>query len=200
MVRFFFVLFCLISLTYAADIIQKGTLAPTFSIRDLDNKYVKLRTWCGETLATPYKNKTRHTVILSFWSTQCLPCVKEIPLLQKFQEKHADKPIKIFCISVDVQGAPVVKPHVEKFGWKLPVLIDKYGVTAKKYGLVKTNEKTGRKEVAVPSLIVIDTMRTVLYAHTGFEEEGFIENLENIIWPAPEIVEDSLTTAGEENE
>lgn len=197
--RFLLSVLCLVSLTFSADIIQKGTLAPTFSIRDLDNKYEKLRTWTGETLATPYKNSERHTVILSFWSTNCLPCMKEIPLLEQFKEKHADKKIKIFCISVDAEGAPKVKAHIEKFGWKLPVLIDKYGVTAKKYGLVKINEKAGRKEVAVPSLIVIDTMRTVIYAHTGFEEEGFIENLESIIWPKP-LVEDSLTTVGTDNE
>lgn len=190
--RIFLLFCCIISFSYGSDIIQIGSLAPTFSIRNLENKYEKLRSWCGETLTTPYINKDRHTVILSFWSTSCLPCVKEIPLLEKFQQKHADKKVKIFCISVDAEGVSKVKPHVKRFGWKLPILIDKYGVTAKKYGIVKTNEKTGRKEVAVPSLIVIDTMRTVIYAHTGFEEEGFIENLESVIWPKPEST-DSLT-------
>lgn len=185
------IILTLCSVVFSSEIVKAGTKAPTFSIPNLDNKYVKLRTWCGDTLSTPYINKDRHTVVLSFWSTTCLPCIKEIPLLEKFQQKHADKKVKIFCISVDAEGAPKVKPHVEKFGWKLPILIDKYGVTAKKYGLVKKNPKTGRKEVAVPSLIVIDTMRTVLYAHTGFEEEGFIENLESIIWPtdSTELVE-----------
>lgn len=183
-------LFLISGVIFGSEIIQKGSMAPSFSIRNLENKYEKLRTWCGDTLASPHKNKERHTVILSFWSTTCLPCVKEIPLLEQFQKKHADKKVKVFAISVDAEGAPKVKPHVEKFGWNLPVLIDKYGVTAKKYGLVKTNKKTGRKEVAVPSLIVIDTMRTVIYAHTGFEEENFIENLEKVIWPP---VEDTVS-------
>lgn len=186
-------LFLLFTLLQATDIITVGKQAPSFSLRNLESKYEKLRTWCGDSLISPFTNKERHAVILSFWSTTCLPCAKEIPLLEKFMEKHKDEKVKLFCISVDPEGAPKVKNHIKKMGWNVPVLIDKYGVTAKKYGLVKVNKKSGRKEVAVPTLVVIDTMRTVLYAQTGFEEEGFESKLEEILWP-------SKNESGEANE
>ncbi len=180
--RFIPFILVLFSLALAQDKRSPKETAPSFSLRNLDNKYEKLRTWCGSTLRSPHINKQRHTVILSFWSTTCLPCLKEIPLLHEFYNKHKNKNIKIFCISVDSKGDAVVAPHIKKYGWTLPVLIDRYAVTAKKYGLVKT--ENGRKQVEVPTLIVIDTMQQIIYKHKGFEEQGFIANLEEIIWPS----------------
>ena len=63
------------------------TDAPLFSLPDLNNNYIALRDLCGEKLRKPWKNKTKHVVVLSFFATWCKPCIAEIPHLQNIQKK-----------------------------------------------------------------------------------------------------------------
>ena len=47
--------------------IKSGMQAPTFSLPDMDQNYISLRDFCGEKLRKPWKNKTKHVVVLSFF-------------------------------------------------------------------------------------------------------------------------------------
>jgi len=51
--------------------------------------------------------------IISFFATWCGPCVKEIPMFNKLQQRYANKPVKIFLVSVDFKNDFPGK--VEKF-------------------------------------------------------------------------------------
>lgn len=39
--------------------------------------------------------------LVHFWSTWCVPCVDELPKLDKFQKDYADQGIKVITISMD---------------------------------------------------------------------------------------------------
>jgi thiol-disulfide isomerase/thioredoxin len=70
----FLLLFVLNSqVVISSDMIGKE--APLFSLPDLNNEYVALRDLCGEKLRKPWKNKTKHVVVLSFFATWCKPCI-----------------------------------------------------------------------------------------------------------------------------
>ncbi len=151
--------------------LSAGKEAPTFSLPALSGKREMLSVWCGEKLSKPYLNKEPHVVVLSFWATYCKPCQKEIPQLMQFQKEHADKKIKIFCISIDKEGASAAGPFVKKKGYTLPVLLDPYQKTAERYGVR-----------SLPALVVIGPDRVIRYSSTGYKEgEPFLEKLESAV-------------------
>lgn len=152
------------------QVLAPGTESPTFSLASLTNERVSLRTWCGE-LNKPYVNSIKHTVIISFWATYCAPCQKEIPELMAFAAKHTGDPIKIFCVSIDKEGAAKVGPFVAEKKYTLPVLLDPYATTAKRYGALR-----------LPALFVIDGDGIIRYSSVGFDKSvSLVEKLESII-------------------
>jgi thiol-disulfide isomerase/thioredoxin len=147
-----------------AELVKAGEQAPTFSLPTLSGKREVLRIWCGEELAKPYVNDVPHVVVLSFWETKCKPCLKEMPELAKFQEKHKNDHVKVFCINIDKKGAGVVVPFVKEKEIDLPILLDPYRRTAERYGVK-----------AVPALFVVGPDGVVRYAAVGYKEGSSVE-------------------------
>jgi peroxiredoxin len=152
-------------------ILQPGTPAPLFSLPSLTHGRQNLRAFCGDTLFKPHINKTRHIVVVNFWATYCKPCQREIPELMKFAEKHNDERIKIFCISIDKEGAAVAGPFADKKKYTLPILLDPYRKTAQRYGVT-----------ALPVMFVIDEKGVIRYASLGYDDQQPVDRkLETII-------------------
>ena len=152
-------------------VLKPGAEAPSFSLPTLDGGREVLRNWCGEQLLRPHANSIHHTVIISFWATYCKPCEKEIPELMSFARKHADRPLKIFLISIDREGASIVAPFVEKHEVDLPVLLDPYARTAARYGVG-----------SVPALFVIGPNGVIRYSAMGYDENtNLIPALDSVL-------------------
>ena len=141
------------------NLVKPGTTAPTFSLPNVDGTRTVLRNYAGDTLNMPHINKVHQTVILSFWATYCKPCVKEMPQLIAFMKKHASDPIKFFPVSIDKEGALIVKPFLAEKAWEVESLLDPYARTAERYGVK-----------SLPALFVIDPQGVVRYASSGFDE------------------------------
>jgi thiol-disulfide isomerase/thioredoxin len=172
-------LFLFFSLTFvtaqnnaSTDTLKTGEDAPTFSLPNLNNKYVFLRDYCGEKLRKPWINKTRHVVVLSFFATWCGPCKKEIPYLEKLMKQYKGKPVKFYLIDVG-EDPQKVTPFVKANNVKIPVLIDRYNQTAQKYGAI-----------ALPRLVIIDKNGKVVKLKRGFKNgELFLSEMREIIQP-----------------
>ncbi len=153
-----------------SKLLKPGEDAPPFSLPLLDGKREALRVWCGDTLLKPYVNSVKHTVIVNFWATYCKPCQKEIPQLSAFVKKHGADPIKLFCVSIDKEGAEKVRPFIKEKGYDVPVLLDPYARTAQRYGVK-----------SVPALYVIGPGGAIQYAASGFDEAvDLVAKLEGI--------------------
>lgn len=137
-------------------------------LRDLDNRFVSLRDYCGE-LRQPWKNKQPYIVIFSFWATYCKPCKKEIPELEKIAADYPED-VRLLLASIDHTGKRKVFPHVKDCGYQSTVLIDNYQRTAKKYGVK-----------SVPALFVIDKKGIVRYASYGYDEEKGLTELRELL-------------------
>lgn len=85
--------------------------APNFKLKDIDGKDVKL---------SDYKGKV---VIVDFWATWCVPCKKEIPDFIDLQNKYEKQGFTFIGISVDEDGAKVVKPFYKEMKMNYPVLL-----------------------------------------------------------------------------
>lgn len=65
------------------------TEVPEYYFRDIHQKQRSLK---------EYKGKV---VILHFWATWCAPCVAELPLLSKLQDRYANRDLEIITVSTD---------------------------------------------------------------------------------------------------
>ena len=62
---------------------------PDFSIADLNGVDRSISEWDG------------NAVLINFWASWCIPCKREIPMLNQLSADHADKDFQILGIAVD---------------------------------------------------------------------------------------------------
>ena len=136
--------------------LKVGDEAPTFYAKTLDNKSFFL----SDTL-----ERKQNPIVFSFFATWCIPCRKEIPMLDTVRTKYPGIDFYLINVSGLTQGKRVlkedpklVKQMVESLGTKMPVLMDKYGNAANKYDAL-----------VLPRLVVIDSGK-IAYAHTGYDD------------------------------
>ena len=58
-------------------------------------------------------------LVINFWATWCVPCVRELPALQRFAREHAGRGWKVLALAVD-QPVPVLE-FIARFKLDLPV-------------------------------------------------------------------------------
>jgi thiol-disulfide isomerase/thioredoxin len=67
-------------------------------------------------------------VLLNLWATWCLPCVYELPSLQRLQAALGGDRFTAIALSVDARGADDVLPFLKRLGiGALPVYLDPAG-------------------------------------------------------------------------
>lgn len=71
-------------------------------------------------------------IVLNFWATWCMPCVKEMPALDQLSRAVEDDHIAVLPLSSDRAGAPAVEAFYKERGIRsLPVLLDPDGAAAR---------------------------------------------------------------------
>lgn len=90
--------------------IELGTLAPDFTLKDLNGKKHTLSDYRGR------------VVLLNFWATWCGPCVHEMPSMESLNQKLKEDKFVILAVSLDRGDLGRVKTFVEKNSLSFPVL------------------------------------------------------------------------------
>ena len=73
-------------------------------------------------------------VLVNLWATWCVPCVEEMPALERLQARLGDK-LTILAISEDRQGETVVAPFLEQHAIKhLAIFLDPKGAATTEFG------------------------------------------------------------------
>jgi thiol:disulfide interchange protein len=63
-------------------------------------------------------------VVLDFWATYCVPCLKEIPTFNRLHEQFADRGVVVLGVSMDVDGgAPLVESFLKQHPMKYQVAL-----------------------------------------------------------------------------
>jgi len=88
--------------------------APALILKDLQGKTHDL---------TDYKGQV---VLVQFWATYCGPCRKEMPSMNKMQEKMADIPFKILAVDMG-ESEEEVKQFVAEVKPEFTILMDTDG-------------------------------------------------------------------------
>jgi thiol-disulfide isomerase/thioredoxin len=84
-----------------------------FKLKDLDGTWFRLADHKGE------------VVYVSFWATWCVPCRRELPLLEKMYTDLADQGFLVVSVNTDPAGnQSKIKPFVSRYRLTFPTVLD----------------------------------------------------------------------------
>jgi cytochrome c biogenesis protein CcmG, thiol:disulfide interchange protein DsbE len=149
---------------------EQGNLAPTFYLTDLKGEDFFASKVYGD------KAKEPSAIVLSFFATWCIPCRAEAPQLQILTQEFPG--IQFYLVSVKDPSDKVLR-WLNMNNVELPVLLDTYGKTAEKFGVIG-NESNGGKSKTLPTLFVINGNGVIIYEHSGYVE-GDEKDLKKIL-------------------
>lgn len=129
------------------------TAAPEWQLKDPDGQPVALSDFKGK------------VVILDFWATWCPPCRAEIPEFIALQKQYAAQGLTVVGVSLDTDGAAVVKSFMKRNGMNYPVVIGDDKIAAD-YGGIS----------AIPTTFVLDRTGNIVTSHQGFASQVVFES------------------------
>lgn len=119
--RFFLVVvLCLLLSGMAKAPPLVGGPAPQFELQTVEGQTIKLSDLKGE------------FVVLNFWATWCVPCIKEMPEFQKTHQLLGKNNIKIIGVNLGESRKRVDK-FTRDYRLSFPVVLDGFGNTSEKY-------------------------------------------------------------------
>ena len=99
-----------------------GGPAPTFKLEALDGQVINMADLKGQ------------FVVLNFWSTWCVPCIKEMPEFQKAHESLNPK-VKIIGINLG-ESKEKIEEFVQNNRLSFLILLDSYGNVSQEYEVI----------------------------------------------------------------
>ena len=93
-----------------------------FMLKRLDGNEVSLKDYRGK------------IVLLNFWATWCLPCLVEMPSMERLYNEFKDKGFTILAIDMQ-EDADSVSVFKEKYKLNFPILLDSDGSVGQFYGV-----------------------------------------------------------------
>ncbi|HEX3315927.1 MAG TPA: redoxin domain-containing protein [Gemmataceae bacterium] len=128
---------------FVADETPRG--APEIDLRNASNgAAVKLADFKGK------------AVLLCFWCTECLPCLKELPHLEELSRRFTESDFAVLAACTDdVQDAAATRV-AHRYASDLAVFVDPKGLTRLRYGVQ-----------VMPTSVLIDREGRVLGRSTG---------------------------------
>ncbi len=102
-------------------------------------------------------------VVLDFWATWCLPCIKSLPGIIKVMADFPPDRVKLIGVN---QGEPAdfVKRFLEARDWKLAVAMDSNQSVARQFGVD-----------GIPHTVIVGPDGKVAWVKTGYSPEGELE-------------------------
>ena len=110
-------------------------------------------------------------VVLDFWATWCGPCRTQHPLYEQVAKRFADRDDVVFLAINTDEEPSVVKPFLEKAGWK-------------KGGYLEDGLSMLFRVTSIPTTIVLGKDGQVFSRMNGFVPEKFVEQLTGVIQEA----------------
>lgn len=76
-------------------------------------------------------------VLLNIWATWCLPCRKEMPTLERLQERLGGKEFEVVVLSIDRGGAAAVESFYQEIGIRrLGIYVDTSGKVSRDLNII----------------------------------------------------------------
>ena len=110
-------------------------------------------------------------VLLNFWGTWCVPCLREIPELVRVSEQFQKRGFAVLGIAVDSGRPDDIRAFMTEHGMTYTILIGELGFVKKAFHVV-----------GFPTSILIDRQGMVRKLYVGPQsEEGFKKDVEPLL-------------------
>jgi peroxiredoxin len=135
-------------------------------------------------------------VVLNFWSTWCVPCRVEMPLLVDIQNRYAERGVVVVGPSADDETTKEqIKPFVQKLGITFPIWTGATTTHMEQFGLGQ----------AFPATAILDEQGEIAFRIIGIlERKDLTRRIDFLLsgrkGKAPEPLLDSLSKAAGEHE
>jgi thiol-disulfide isomerase/thioredoxin len=116
-------------------------------LKEVDDKYVM--------------QVKRNVVVLNFFSTTCIPCIREIPTYNELAETYIKKPVKFIYVNVDTE---VSDQKIARFIARRRIKVQ----------MMMPNQKDAIKKYRVyslPRIVIIDRHRKIAHEIMGFKKD-----------------------------
>lgn len=132
---------------------------------------VSLKNIEGKTVQTNKLENAGKPMIISFFATNCKPCLRELKAIQEVYADWQDETgVRLIAVSIDEgQNAQKVKPLADGNGWEYEVLLDSNG-----------DFKRAMNVSLIPAVFIVDGNGKVVYNHTGYTEGGEAELIKKV--------------------
>ena len=135
--------------------------APTFFLPTISGENFFASEHYGE------KAKQPKVTVMSFSASWCAPCQKEIKGLDSLSVKFSE--VGFYLIDYK-EKKDIVQKWYNRLKTKIPILLDLYGLVAKKFGVTSAGD-TGGLTIILPQLFVMNETGDIIYSHTGYEDK-----------------------------
>lgn len=130
----------------------------------------------GNTLDFSTIRNDEKPIIVDFWATWCVPCIRELSNIHKVYEQwQKETGVKFIAVSIDdARTTKKVAPFVAGRGWKFDFYLDENSDLKRAMGV--TNP---------PHTFVVNSRGEIVWEHAGYAEGGE----EEIIKKVRELIE-----------
>tara|TARA_B100000745_G_scaffold289099_1_gene226993 strand:+ start:438 stop:959 length:522 start_codon:yes stop_codon:yes gene_type:complete len=147
MKRLLYLILLLITLPSSYADQKRDMMLPDLSIKLINGKQTRLSSLLED-----------GPILVNFWATWCAPCKKEMIFLEEFHKKYSDQGFRVLAISTDSpKSMSKVKSYIRAKKHTFLVGLDPNQEVAKKMNAM-----------VMPTVILIDKDRKVLWYHQGF--------------------------------
>lgn len=153
--RFFVValLSCLLSVSaYSQSKLRPGSPAPLFTGNLVDGSSMGLSDLKGS------------VVVITFWTTRCIICRYEMPLLDRMVRQYDPK--KVVFLALTTENQQQVASYLKKNPYRFHIMTDSFG-TLLSYA---DRDRAGNIDMGYPSFFVVDKRGLVQYRTSGYDK------------------------------
>ncbi|TVQ56837.1 MAG: TlpA family protein disulfide reductase [Phycisphaerales bacterium] len=102
---------------------------------------------------------TDSVLIIDFWATWCVPCIRAMPELIAVAEANADRGVALFAVNVG-ESRERIERFLQDHDWNVDILMDENRETFERFD-----------GTSLPTTIVIDRAGVVRQIHRGYSPE-----------------------------
>jgi peroxiredoxin len=145
----------------AEGLLSINTMAPGWTLPSPSLKEITLQNLKG------------NVVVLDFWGTWCVPCIKAMPDIQAIADHFKDAKVTVIGVSVETEQATDPAGFVKRKGFTYPIALNGKSIAA------------AYKVMIFPSVYIIDQTGMIVHRESGTGRENFkedmIEKIQNLL-------------------